>query len=75
MLTSLIATCKRHHIDPFAYLRDVFQRIAAHPKNQLADLLPDKWLAARISAVSCPRYFPLADPPALPTHGFAGRIR
>ncbi len=24
VLTSLIATCKRHHIDPFAYLRDVF---------------------------------------------------
>ena len=49
VLTSFIATCKRHHIDPFAYLRDVFQRIAAHPASQLADLLPDHWLAARAS--------------------------
>jgi transposase len=52
VLTSLIATCKRHHLDPFAYLRDVFQRISAHPKNQLADLLPDKWLADRTAAAS-----------------------
>jgi hypothetical protein len=29
--TSLIATCQRHRIDPFAYLRDVFERIDAHP--------------------------------------------
>ncbi|TFG80553.1 MAG: transposase [Chromatiales bacterium] len=29
VLSSLIATSKRHHIDPFAYLRDVFARIGA----------------------------------------------
>ncbi|MGD0496936.1 MAG: transposase domain-containing protein [Bryobacteraceae bacterium] len=52
MLTSLIATCKRHHIDPFAHLRDVFQWISAHPITQLADLLPDKWLAARTTAAA-----------------------
>jgi hypothetical protein len=32
VLTSLVATCKRLCIDPFAYLRDLFGRIAAHPK-------------------------------------------
>jgi transposase len=47
LLTSLVATCKRHHMDPFAYLRDVFERINAHPKNRLEELLPDRWLAAR----------------------------
>jgi hypothetical protein len=52
VLTSLIATCKRHRIDPFAYLRDVFQRISAHPMTQLAELLPDKWLAARTTATA-----------------------
>ena len=52
VLTSLIATCKRHRIDPFAYLRDLFQRISAHPITQLADLLPDKWLAARTTATA-----------------------
>jgi len=46
-LTSLVATCRRHHMDPFAYLRDVFERINAHPKNRLEEFLPDRWLAAR----------------------------
>ncbi len=52
VLSSIIATCKRHHLDPFAYLRDVFDRISAHPQNRLEDLLPDKWAAARMSATS-----------------------
>jgi transposase len=47
VLSSLLASAKRHHIDPFAYLRDVFERINAHPKNRLEELLPDQWLAAR----------------------------
>jgi transposase len=47
VLTSLIATCKRLHIDPFAYLRDIFERISSHPKKRLGELLPDEWLAAR----------------------------
>jgi transposase len=47
VLTSLIATCKRLGIDPFAYLRDIFARVAAHPRNRLEELLPDKWKAAR----------------------------
>ena len=50
VLTTLIATCKRLHIDPFAYLRDIFERISSHPKNRLGELLPDKWLAARGAA-------------------------
>ncbi len=47
VLTSLIATCKRLAIDPFAYLRDVFKQISRHPQSRLAELLPDQWLAAR----------------------------
>ncbi len=43
ILTSLIATCKRLNIDPFAYLRDIFDRISAHPANRIEELLPDKW--------------------------------
>ena len=43
ILFSLMATCQRHHVDPFAYLRDVLTRIAAHPHNRLAELLPDRW--------------------------------
>jgi hypothetical protein len=52
VLTSLIATSKRHHTDPFAYLRDVFARISAHPQNRLEELLPDNWLAARTDATA-----------------------
>jgi transposase len=47
VLTSFITTCKRHGIDPFAYLRDLFERISTHPENRLAELLPDKWMVAR----------------------------
>ena len=52
VLTSMIATCKRLRIDPFAYLRDVFARISTHPQNQLDELLPDRWLAARVATTS-----------------------
>jgi transposase len=50
ILFSLIATCDRHKIDPFAYLRDVLTRIAATPVSQLDQLLPDRWKAATASA-------------------------
>jgi hypothetical protein len=44
VLSSLIATCKKLHIDPFAYLRDVFARISTHRQSQLDELLPDRWM-------------------------------
>jgi transposase len=49
VLSSLIATAKRLGFDPFAYLRDLFERISAHPKSRLAELLPDAWRAAGAS--------------------------
>jgi hypothetical protein len=51
-LTSFITTCKRLGIDPFAYLRDVFERMSAHPESRLAELLPDQWMAANRSAAT-----------------------
>ena len=47
VLTSVITTCKRLDIDPHTYLRDIFERISAHPANRLHELLPDQWKAAR----------------------------
>ena len=46
VLTSLITTSKRLGLNPFAYLRDIFQRIGAHSQSRLAELLPDQWQAA-----------------------------
>jgi transposase len=52
VLTSLIATSKRLGLDPFAYLRDIFERISRHPQTRLAELLPDQWQAARPPAAT-----------------------
>lgn len=41
----LIETCKLNGIDPFAWLRDVLTRIAAHPINRIDELLPWHWAA------------------------------
>ena len=46
VLFSFIATCERHKVDPFAYLRDVLTRIAATPLSQLEQLLPHRWKPA-----------------------------
>jgi hypothetical protein len=40
---SLISTCRLSGIDPEAYLRDIFARIADHPINRIGDLLPWNW--------------------------------
>ena len=37
---SLIGCCKLNGIDPEAYLRHVFERIADHPINRINELLP-----------------------------------
>jgi transposase len=50
VLTSITATCKRLNVDPFEYLREVFQRIRTHPHNSLDDLLPDKWKPTQVVA-------------------------
>ncbi len=43
MLYSLLTTAKLHGIEPFAWLRDVLDRIADHPNKNLKDLLPQNW--------------------------------
>jgi transposase len=47
---SLIASCLRHNLDPFTYLRDLFTRLpvllaANASRDQLRTLLPDRWTA------------------------------
>jgi transposase len=52
VLSTLIASCKRLRIEPFAYLRDLFTRISAHPRHRLDELLPDQWKTGRESAAN-----------------------
>jgi len=40
VLTGLIATCTRHHMHPFVYLRHVFARTSAHPQSRLEEYCP-----------------------------------
>jgi transposase len=45
VLYTLVATCKRLRIDPFAYLRDVFTRLPEIATDKpVEDLLPDRWI-------------------------------
>jgi transposase len=47
ILYSIVATCKEHGLDPWAYLSDVLARIPTHPDRRRAELLPRNWKAAR----------------------------
>ena len=42
-LYSLIQSAKRHRLDPFAYLRDLLERIPTHPDRRIHELFPDQW--------------------------------
>ena len=46
VLMSLCTTCKAWNIDPFAYLRDVLERVSTHPNRRIEELLPDRWKPA-----------------------------
>jgi transposase len=45
-LYSLVASCKRHQFDPFAYLKDILERLPSHPEDRFGELLPGAWLDA-----------------------------
>lgn len=46
VLMSLCATCKALNTEPFAYLRDVLERVSTHPNRRIEELLPDRWKPA-----------------------------
>jgi transposase len=46
-LRSFVASCQRVGVDPFAWLKDILSRIAEHPINRIAELLPHNWASAQ----------------------------
>jgi transposase len=47
ILFSLTETCKGLGVEPWAYLRDVLDRVSTHPASRIEELLPDHWEAIR----------------------------
>lgn len=43
ILYSIVESARLHGLDPLAYLTDVLKRIPTTPREQLRDLLPDRW--------------------------------
>ncbi len=47
ILCSLVQTCKHLRIDPFVYLRKVFDLVSTHPARLVLGLTPREWLRLR----------------------------
>lgn len=45
MVYSLLGTCKINNVNPYEWLRDIFERMPSHPINKIEDLLPHRWNA------------------------------
>lgn len=51
---SLLETCKLNNIDPYEYLKDVYDRIHDCPASGLIHLLPPYWKAGRLKKQEMP---------------------
>jgi transposase len=47
ILCTFTSTCSRLGVEPWAYLKDVLTRLPTMPKENLSDLLPNRWQAAQ----------------------------
>ncbi len=44
---SLIGSAKMNGLDPYAYLKDVLERLPTHPYSRIDELLPHRWQPAK----------------------------
>ena len=44
IVMSLVQSAKLNGHDPWAYLKDVLQRLPSHPNRLIDDLLPHRWM-------------------------------
>ena len=49
VLYSVVGTCRRLGLDPFAYLRDALAGLPSLPAGRVDDFLPDRWAVGRVS--------------------------
>jgi len=47
LLYSLVQSAKLADVEPWAYLKDVLDRLPTHPHQRIGELLPKQWAAAR----------------------------
>jgi len=57
IIYSLVASCKLHHIDPFAYFVDVLKRVSTHPADKIDELLPGGWKNSHPPSIAAPSAF------------------
>jgi len=61
VLYSMLQSAKRHGVEPFTYLRDLFLRIPTHPNKEIHLLFPDHWKREILPTLEPP---PRLHPPA-----------
>ena len=52
ILYSLVASAKRHGLDPWVYLREVLATVANTPVSQLDQFLPDRWKQQQLKEIA-----------------------
>ena len=54
MVMSLVQSAKLHGHNPWAYLKDVLERLQAHPNHRIDELLPHRWKAPTANGATEP---------------------
>jgi hypothetical protein len=52
VIYTLLGSCRRHGINPFDYLKDLFTRLPAAKITQIKEFTPAAWAKARDPAVT-----------------------
>ncbi len=66
VLYSVLGTCSLVGADPYAYMRDVLERISrGWPGSRIAELLPEAWVAEKARAAAEPPAEAPAEPPTV----------
>jgi len=52
VIYTLLGSCRRHGINPFDYLKDLFARLPAARINQIKEFTPAEWAKAKTKSVA-----------------------